>query len=143
MKELLTFLTLFLLAFAAVTMPVSGQGEQIIVAKIGPVPAPVIGENELIGIYAENREKFLEWLKCQRCINKIGPDVPLLKIVLRLKDTGDEKIFQIKTESELPYESVPTDCPKSEKYHWKKCWFIKYEQEDGVINAPDLRPRTF
>jgi hypothetical protein len=85
--------------------------------------------DEMIGVYAESREVLLQYLKREILRNEILACIPLLKIELVAEDTGDNRLMVIKTEEDLPHKSVPTDCPRSQKYHFKKCWFIKYGED--------------
>jgi hypothetical protein len=101
-----------------------------------PVSAGEVTYDEMIGVYAPNRQVLLEYLKgpefFKRFKTPIGdlstwyPVRPLLQITLEADDTHDKTIMEIETEAELPYESIPVDCPRSQKYQFKKCWFIKY-----------------
>ncbi len=72
----------------------------------------------LIGIAATDRNTLIRYTS----------GYPII-IKLYAEDTKDEKVMVIKSEGEIPFKSIKTDCPRSEKYQFEECWFIKYDKE--------------
>jgi hypothetical protein len=82
--------------------------------------------DELIGIYAKDYLTLVLYMNTPLT----GRTFPLT-ITLRADDTKekDKKVMIIKELLDLPRKNVQTECPRSEKYKYKKCWFIKYEED--------------
>jgi len=77
--------------------------------------------SEMTGIYATDRNTLI--------LSLLYPLSLPYTITLMVDDTKDKKVMIIESVQDIPYKSISSECPKSEKYQFQKCWFIKYEKE--------------
>jgi len=79
---------------------------------------------EVMGVYSDSREALAEYIRVSNRQNGV-PDV-VLAVVLKSAE-GEEIRLDVVAVDDLPLHSVPVACGKIKA---KKCWFIKYKDEE-------------
>ena len=100
-----------------------GECKDLVVETLNEYSAIPYIDN-LIGIHTDNPDTLAEH------IESLGEPAYPFVISLVAEDMPEGRIpFIIKSRADIPKYSVKSQCPKSNKYKIKECWFIKYKEE--------------